>query len=72
MQALQTEDSRYGSGAAEDEIADGLGIERALLFSTDYMTNLAIQQALMQPDTKQSTPPQPSPCQGRELKYKYI
>ena len=51
----------YGSGAAhlvtghhlehhllEDEIADWLGVERALLFSTGYMANLAVQQTLMQ------------------------
>ena len=51
----------YGSGAAhlvtghhlqhhllEDEIADWLGCERALLFSTGYMANLAVQQTLMQ------------------------
>lgn len=51
----------YGSGAAhlvtghhlqhhiaEDEIADWLGCERALLFSTGYMANLAVQQVLMQ------------------------
>lgn len=51
----------WGSGAAhlvtghhlhhhllEDELADWLGTERALLFSTGYMANLAVQQALMQ------------------------
>lgn len=51
----------YGSGAAhlvtghhlehhllEDELADWLGCERALLFSTGYMANLSVQQALMQ------------------------
>ncbi len=51
----------YGSGAAhlvtghhlehhllEDELADWLGCERALLFSTGYMANLAVQQTLMQ------------------------
>lgn len=61
-QALQTDEISYGSGAAhlvtghhlqhhiaEDEIADWLGCERALLFSTGYMANLAVQQALMQP-----------------------
>lgn len=32
----------------EDELADWLGTERALLFSTGYMANLAVQQALMQ------------------------
>ncbi|MDX1796309.1 MAG: 8-amino-7-oxononanoate synthase, partial [Hydrogenovibrio sp.] len=50
----------YGAGAAhlvtghhlehhllEDELADWLGCERALLFSTGYMANLAVQQALM-------------------------
>ncbi len=59
--ALQNEDLSYGSGAAhlvsghhlhhhllEDEIADWLGTERALLFSTGYMANLAVQQTLMQ------------------------
>ncbi len=61
IQALQTEDTSYGSGAAhlitghhlphhlaEDELADWLEAERALLFSTGYMANLAVQQALMQ------------------------
>ena len=51
----------WGSGAAhlvtghhlhhhllEDELADWLGTERALLFSTGYMANLAVQQTLMQ------------------------
>lgn len=51
----------YGSGAAhlvtghhlqhhllEDELADWLGTERVLLFSTGYMANLAVQQTLMQ------------------------
>ncbi len=51
----------FGSGAAhlvsghhlhhhllEDELADWLGVERVLLFSTGYMANLAVQQALMQ------------------------
>ncbi len=60
-QALQTGEISYGSGAAhlvtghhlqhhlaEDEIADWLGCERALLFSTGYMANLAVQQVLMQ------------------------
>lgn len=61
-EALQSVDSlSYGSGAAhlvtghhlehhllEDEIADWLGCERALLFSTGYMANLAVQQTLMQ------------------------
>lgn len=32
----------------EDELADWLGQERALLFSTGYMANLAVQPALMQ------------------------
>ncbi len=63
INALQTEETSYGSGAAhlvtghhlhhhlaEDEIADWLGTERALLFSTGYMANLAVQQALMQPN----------------------
>jgi 8-amino-7-oxononanoate synthase len=61
IQALQTEDTSYGSGAAhlvtghhlphhlaEDELADWLEAERTLLFSTGYMANLAVQQALMQ------------------------
>ncbi|MGC9386950.1 MAG: 8-amino-7-oxononanoate synthase [Hydrogenovibrio sp.] len=61
-EALQSVDSlSYGSGAAhlvtghhlehhllEDEIADWLGCDRALLFSTGYMANLAVQQTLMQ------------------------
>ena len=51
----------WGSGAAhlvtghhlhhhllEDELADWLGVERVLLFSTGYMANLAVQQTLMQ------------------------
>jgi len=54
-------DLSYGSGAAhlvtghhlqhhllEDELADWLGTERTLLFSTGYMANLAVQQTLMQ------------------------
>lgn len=58
---LNTDTLSYGSGAAhlvtghhlehhllEDELADWLGAERALLFSTGYMANLAVQQALMQ------------------------
>ncbi|MDG6778891.1 8-amino-7-oxononanoate synthase [Thiomicrorhabdus sp. zzn3] len=62
IDALQNDDLSYGSGAAhlvsghhlhhhllEDEIADWLGVERALLFSTGYMANLAVQQVLMQP-----------------------
>jgi len=61
IQALQSEETSYGAGAAhlvtghhlehhlaEDEIADWLGVERSLLFSTGYMANLAVQQALMQ------------------------
>lgn len=55
------QDLSYGSGAAhlvtghhlehhllEDELADWLGCDRALLFSTGYMANLAVQQTLMQ------------------------
>lgn len=62
IDALQHDDLSYGSGAAhlvtghsiqhhllEDELADWLGVERALLFSTGYMANLAVQQVLMQP-----------------------
>lgn len=61
INALQTDDISYGSGAAhlvtghhlqhhlvEDELADWLGTERALLFSTGYMANLAVPQALLQ------------------------
>jgi len=61
VHALQTDEISYGAGAshlitghhlqhhlAEDEIADWLGTERALLFSTGYMANLAILQTLMQ------------------------
>ncbi|MBN2865900.1 MAG: 8-amino-7-oxononanoate synthase [Thiotrichales bacterium] len=61
MQGLQDKTLSYGSGAAhlvtghhlhhhllEDELADWLGCERALLFSTGYMANLAVQQTLMQ------------------------
>ena len=61
LQGLQDPLVSYGSGAAhlvtghhlqhhllEDEIADWLGTQRALLFSTGYMANLAVQQALMQ------------------------
>lgn len=60
--ALKSDEVSVGSGAAhlvtghhlqhhllEDEIADWLGTERALLFSTGYMANLAVQQTLMQP-----------------------
>ena len=32
----------------EDELADWLGVERVLLFSTGYMANLAVLQTLMQ------------------------
>ncbi|WEJ62851.1 8-amino-7-oxononanoate synthase [Thiomicrorhabdus lithotrophica] len=62
LNSLNTEDDiSYGSGAAhlvtghhlhhhllEDELADWLGVERTLLFSTGYMANLAVQQTLMQ------------------------
>ena len=61
IQGLQDNTLSYGSGAAhlitghhlqhhllEDEIADWLGTERALLFSTGYMANLAVHQTLMQ------------------------
>lgn len=62
LNRLKTEeDMSYGSGAAhlvtghhlhhhllEDELADWLGVERTLLFSTGYMANLAVQQTLMQ------------------------
>ncbi|BCN92395.1 8-amino-7-oxononanoate synthase [Thiomicrorhabdus immobilis] len=61
IEGLQTQqDLSYGSGAAhlvtghhlhhhllEDELADWLGVERTLLFSTGYMANLAVQQTLM-------------------------
>ncbi len=60
IEALQADEISYGSGAAhlvtghhlqhhilEDELADWLGVERALLFSTGYMANLAVQQTLM-------------------------
>lgn len=61
-QAVCADDSAgWGSGAAhlvtghhlhhhllEDELADWLGVERVLLFSTGYMANLAVQQTLMQ------------------------
>jgi len=61
IQGLQSQNSlSYGSGAAhlvtghhlnhhllEDELADWLGVERTLLFSTGYMANLAVQQTLM-------------------------
>lgn len=61
IKALQEEEISHGSGAAhlvtghhlhhhlaEDEIADWLEAEHALLFSTGYMANLAVQQTLMQ------------------------
>ncbi len=61
IESLQSDQTSYGAGAAhlvtghhlehhlaEDEIADWLGFEGALLFSTGYMANLAVQQALMQ------------------------
>ncbi|WP_321325129.1 8-amino-7-oxononanoate synthase [Thiomicrorhabdus sp.] len=61
LNELKNSESSYGSGAAhlvtghhihhhllEDELADWLGVERTLLFSTGYMANLAVQQALMQ------------------------
>ncbi|MBE0493034.1 MAG: 8-amino-7-oxononanoate synthase [Thiomicrospira sp.] len=61
-QAVCNDDTAgWGSGAAhlvtghhlhhhllEDELADWLGVERVLLFSTGYMANLAVQQTLMQ------------------------
>ena len=61
-QAVCEDDSAgWGAGAAhlvtghhlhhhllEDELADWLGVERVLLFSTGYMANLAVQQTLMQ------------------------
>ncbi|HBQ44060.1 MAG TPA: 8-amino-7-oxononanoate synthase [Thiomicrospira sp.] len=59
--ATETESLSYGSGAAhlvtghhlehhllEDELADWLGAERVLLFSTGYMANLAVLQTLAQ------------------------
>lgn len=61
--SLVSDEISYGAGAAhlvtghhlqhhsaENEIADWLGTERALLFSTGYMANLAVQQTLMQPN----------------------
>ncbi|WP_040726812.1 8-amino-7-oxononanoate synthase [Thiomicrorhabdus sp. Kp2] len=61
LNELKSDEISYGSGAAhlvtghhiqhhllEDELADWLGTERALLFSTGYMANLAVQQTLMQ------------------------
>lgn len=63
MQLALNEDNSVGSGAAhlvtghhlqhhllEDELADWLGLERVLLFSTGYMANLAVQQTLMEKD----------------------
>ena len=60
-QALNSDENSYGAGAAhlvtghhlhhhlaEDELADWLGLERALLFSTGYMANLAVHQAILQ------------------------
>ncbi|CAN8140032.1 8-amino-7-oxononanoate synthase [uncultured Thiomicrorhabdus sp.] len=59
--ALQDSGISYGSGAAhlvtghhlehhllEDELADWLGVERVLLFSTGFMANLAVLQTLAQ------------------------
>ncbi|MBO1924669.1 8-amino-7-oxononanoate synthase [Thiomicrorhabdus sp. 6S3-12] len=59
--ALQSDDISYGSGAAhlvtghhlehhllEDELADWLGVERVLLFSTGFMANLAVLQTFAQ------------------------
>lgn len=59
--ALQNDEISYGSGAAhlvtghhlehhllEDELADWLGVERVLLFSTGFMANLAVLQTLAQ------------------------
>ncbi|MBN2646746.1 MAG: 8-amino-7-oxononanoate synthase [Thiotrichales bacterium] len=61
IEALQTEAISYGAGAAhlvtghhlqhhllEDELADWLGVERVLLFSTGFMANLAVLQTLAQ------------------------
>ena len=61
LQNALSQNLSVGSGAAhlvtghtlehhllEDELADWLGVERVLLFSTGYMANLAVQQALMQ------------------------
>ncbi len=60
-QVCTADDATFGSGAAhlisghhlhhhllEDELADWLRVERVLLFSTGYMANMAVQQALMQ------------------------
>ncbi|QKI88238.1 8-amino-7-oxononanoate synthase [Thiomicrorhabdus xiamenensis] len=59
--ALQNDDISYGSGAAhlvtghhlehhllEDELADWLGVERVLLFSTGFMANLAVLETFAQ------------------------
>lgn len=61
IHALQSKSISYGSGAAhlvtghhfehhllEDELADWLGVERALLFSTGFMANLAVMQTFAQ------------------------
>ncbi|BBP44805.1 8-amino-7-oxononanoate synthase [Thiosulfatimonas sediminis] len=61
IDALQNDQLSYGSGAAhlvtghhlqhhllEDELADWLGVERVLLFSTGFMANLAVLQTLAQ------------------------
>jgi 8-amino-7-oxononanoate synthase len=61
ISALQNSGISYGSGAAhlvtghhlehhllEDELADWLGVERVLLFSTGFMANLAVLQTLAQ------------------------
>ncbi|BBP42454.1 8-amino-7-oxononanoate synthase [Thiosulfativibrio zosterae] len=61
LQQTLSQNLSVGSGAAhlvtghslehhllEDELADWLGVERVLLFSTGYMANLAVQQVLMQ------------------------
>ena len=63
IEALQNQEVSYGSGAAhlvtghhlqhhllEDEIADWLGVERVLLFSTGFMANLAVLQTFAQKD----------------------
>lgn len=61
IDALQSNDLSYGSGAAhlvtghhlehhllEDELADWLDVERVLLFSTGFMANLAVMQTFAQ------------------------
>lgn len=61
IEALQSQTVSYGSGAAhlvtghhlehhllEDELADWLGVERVLLFSTGFMANLAVLQTFTQ------------------------